>query len=90
MELLDAFLRSEAARDKLSALRDDVLPAVEEAKRMTDEAYESGRIELLRLLDAQRVLIDTRLAEIEALTTWARAVADLERSSGVDLQRRRP
>jgi cobalt-zinc-cadmium efflux system outer membrane protein len=90
VELREAVERSEAARGKLVALREEILPSVEEAKRMTDEAYESGRIELIRLLDAQRVLIDSKLAQIDALATWARAMADVERAAGVNLGGVRP
>jgi outer membrane protein TolC len=43
-----------------------------------------GRVDLIRLLDAQRALLESRLAAAEAEATWGRAVADLERAAGAD------
>jgi len=70
---------------KLRALRDEVLPDMQEAYAMTEEGYRAGRVELLRVLEAQRALLDSRLSEAEAVATWTRAVADLERALGTDL-----
>ncbi|HEY3357635.1 MAG TPA: TolC family protein [Polyangia bacterium] len=83
--VVDAYERTTGARARLQALRDEVLPAMEEARAMTEEGYREGRVELLRVLEAQRALLDSRLAEAEALATWTRAVADLERALGTDL-----
>jgi cobalt-zinc-cadmium efflux system outer membrane protein len=83
-DLLDAYRRTQVARLRLRALRDQVLPAMEEARNMTEEGYRSGRIDLIRLLEAQRALLDSRLAEAEAAASWNRAVADLERAAGAD------
>ena len=41
------------------SLATDVLPALTEVRRMTEEGYRDGRIDLLRLLDAQRVLLES-------------------------------
>ncbi|HEX3697998.1 MAG TPA: TolC family protein [Polyangia bacterium] len=81
-ELLDAYRRTEGARVRLRALREQVLPSMKEARDMTEEGYRSGRVDLLRLLDAQRALLDSRLAEAEAAASWSRAVADLENATG--------
>jgi cobalt-zinc-cadmium efflux system outer membrane protein len=84
-ELRDAFLRSEAAGTELRALHEQVLPAIQEAKTMTDEGYRDGYVDLLRVLDAQRALLDSQIAETSALAAWVRALADLEKAGGVDL-----
>jgi cobalt-zinc-cadmium efflux system outer membrane protein len=83
-ELLDAYLRTQAAREELRALREQVLPAMQQAKDMTQEGYQAGRVDLLRVLDAQRALLESRIAEAASLAGWVRAVSDLERAAGAD------
>jgi cobalt-zinc-cadmium efflux system outer membrane protein len=81
-ELRDAFHRAEGGIERERALRESVLPAIEEARKMTEEGYRAGRVDLLRLLEAQRAVLDTRLALAEASAALGRAQADLERASG--------
>jgi cobalt-zinc-cadmium efflux system outer membrane protein len=83
-DLADASRRTEGASAKLRSLRTQVLPAMKEARDLTEDAYRLGRADLLRLLEAQRALLETELAEVDAVSAWARAVADLERAAGRD------
>jgi cobalt-zinc-cadmium efflux system outer membrane protein len=85
-DLLDACRRTEGANAKLHAFREQVLPAMKEARAMTEEGYRLGRVDLIRLLDAQRALLESQLAAAEAEASWGRAVADVEKASGADLQ----
>jgi cobalt-zinc-cadmium efflux system outer membrane protein len=89
-DLLDAFLRTQAASSELRALRENVLPAMDQAKDMTHEGYQAGRIDLLHVLDAQRAWLETRIAEVGSLANFVRAVADLERAAGADFARGEP
>jgi outer membrane protein TolC len=84
-ETFDAYRRLQAADAKLRALKDQVLPAMREAETMTEEAYADGRMELTRVLEAQRALLDTRMNEAETIALRARSLADLEHSLGTDL-----
>jgi cobalt-zinc-cadmium efflux system outer membrane protein len=83
-DLLDAYRRTQAASAELRALRERVLPAMQQAKDMTQEGYQAGRVDLLRVLEAQRALLESRIAEAGSFAAWARAVADLERAAGAD------
>jgi cobalt-zinc-cadmium efflux system outer membrane protein len=83
--LADALGRASGAGERARTLASSVLPALEEAWRMYEEGYRDGRVDLLRLLDAQRVRLDTRIAVVEAEAAWERALADVERASGVSL-----
>jgi cobalt-zinc-cadmium efflux system outer membrane protein len=85
-QLEDAYRRAEGAGARARALRADVLPALTEVRRMTEEGYRDGRIDLLRVLDAQRALVDSGLASAEAEAAWQRALADVERAAGVTLE----
>ncbi len=77
--------RARAAHLRLRALTEDVLPLLDEARQLTDEGYQSGYFDLVRLLDARRAALETRLAIVDAHATWARAMADVERAAGVEL-----
>ena len=55
---------------------------------MTEEGYRDGRVDLLRLIDAQRARLDSRLAQVEAQAAWERALAEVERAAGTRLDRR--
>jgi cobalt-zinc-cadmium efflux system outer membrane protein len=81
-DLADAFLRTEAAAGRARALGGQAIPALEETRALTEESYRAGRADLVRVLEAQRALLDARLAELEAIATWAGAFADLERAAG--------
>jgi outer membrane protein TolC len=52
---------------------------------MTEEGYRDGRVDLLRVLDAQRAVLDGRSAYVEAQVAWQRALADVERAMGAPL-----
>ena len=51
-------------------------------------AYEKDKSSFLDLLDAERSLRDIRLRNIQAVTLYESAVADLERAVGADLRRK--
>jgi outer membrane protein TolC len=57
---------------------------------MTEEGYRDGRVDLLRLIDAQRARLESRVAEVEAEAAWERALAEVERAAGVRLDRGGP
>jgi outer membrane protein TolC len=77
-----AYREAEGASAQLQALRSDVVPALLEARQMTEESYRSGRVDLIRLLETQRALLESQVAEVAALAAWGRALAELERASG--------
>jgi cobalt-zinc-cadmium efflux system outer membrane protein len=81
-QLHDAVERADGASARMRALETEVLPAMTEARGMTEDAYRDGRVDLTRLLEAQRALLDSRAALVEAEAVWARAVADVERAAG--------
>ena len=86
-DLADAYGRAEGAGARARSLATDVLPALEEVRRMTEEGYRDGRVDLLRLIDAQRARLESRIAEVEAEAAWERALAEVEHAVGVDLYR---
>jgi cobalt-zinc-cadmium efflux system outer membrane protein len=87
-ELNDAYYTTGAAAARSRALREEVLPALDEARKMSEEGYRAGRLDILRLIEAQHAVIEARLAVLDATVTWCHALADLERSTGVELYAR--
>ena len=81
-QLSDAYRASEGAALRAQALEAEVLPALEEARRMTEDGYRDGHVDLLRVIDAQRAALDARLAALDARSAWQHALADLERAIG--------
>jgi cobalt-zinc-cadmium efflux system outer membrane protein len=85
-QLADAIARSDAAGSRAAALARDVLPMLEQTRQMTEEGYRDGRVDLLRVLEAQRVVLETRIAQVEAQASWQRALVDVEHAAGVTLE----
>jgi cobalt-zinc-cadmium efflux system outer membrane protein len=82
-ELTAAYRECESAGARARSLAEEVLPALEEARRMTEEGYRDGRVDLLRVLDANAAARDARLAAASARAAWQRARADVERAVGL-------
>jgi outer membrane protein TolC len=55
----------------------------DEAARIAEAAYREGGADLLRLLDAQRLRIETQLMYFRALTEFRQSIAALEAALGV-------
>jgi cobalt-zinc-cadmium efflux system outer membrane protein len=87
-DLEAAYREAQGAAAQLQALHADVVPALLEARQMTEESYRSGRVDLIRLLETQRALLESQIAEVAAVAAWGRALADLERATGTRLDQR--
>ncbi len=70
------------ARAEIDTLREQVLPGAEEVFRVATAAYKAGKFGLLEVLDAQRILFDTRGRHLQALLTFHSRIAELERLLG--------
>ncbi len=74
--------RVRAARAQLEVLDARAVPAAEEAATLTREAFAAGRGDLLRVLDAERSLLETRSARLGAWAEEKAAEADLLAAAG--------
>jgi cobalt-zinc-cadmium efflux system outer membrane protein len=81
-ELSAAYQTFEAATAQQRTLAESVVPAAQGAARATEEAYALGRAQLLAVLDAERALVDARVAALQAQAARADAWADVEHSLG--------
>jgi len=71
-----------AALEKQQALSARVVPEMETALSLTREGYERGKFDFLRVLDAQRAVIDARLEVLDARVAYHVAAAEIERLLG--------
>ncbi|RMF75683.1 MAG: TolC family protein [Acidobacteria bacterium] len=76
----DLLARVPLVRDQWRLFRDVLTPQAEESLNSARAAYETGRLEMLDLLDAERVLLEVRLGAIRAATDWRLLVIELERT----------
>lgn len=81
------FASAEAAynlhRRDVSSFLDPLQRQADETYRIAEAAYREGGADLLRLLDAQRIRIEARIAYIEGLTEVRQAEAELQSAMGV-------
>ncbi len=71
-----------SARAEIETLSTEVLPGAEEVFRVATAAYKAGKFGLLDVLDAQRLLFDTRGRHWQALFTFHSRIAEMERLLG--------
>lgn len=81
-ELTAAYRTYEAATTQQRTLVDAVVPASQGAARATEDAYALGRAQLVAVLDAERALVEVRLAALDAEAARATAWADIEHAVG--------
>jgi outer membrane protein TolC len=74
-----AWSAAAAARQRLEAVDQVARPAAVEAAELTGVAYREGKLDLFRLLDAERALALTERDRADAYLEWGIAYADLER-----------
>ncbi len=81
-EIVATWNRTEAARQRLAALDAATLPAAREAAELAGIAYREGRLDLLRLLESERALLDAGVSRVETWVLWGTERASLERLVG--------
>jgi outer membrane protein TolC len=87
--LVAAEVRAAAAdaalkRKQITGLLPEILRKADESARIAEAAYKEGGVELLRLLDAQRVRIEANVQYAQLLAEYRRALAALETAMGVN------
>jgi cobalt-zinc-cadmium efflux system outer membrane protein len=76
-ELEGALAEYDVVSRQLARLRDTHLPLAREKVEYQSASYRAGKIELTRVLEARRELIDQRLEEVELESRYAAAAAKL-------------
>ena len=77
-DLKMALYRYNDARRKIDLFRDTLTPEAEQSLNITEEAYRSGEVDFLNLIDAQRLLLEFQLSAERALTNREQSLAEIE------------
>jgi cobalt-zinc-cadmium efflux system outer membrane protein len=86
-QFVEAFGQLKAAEAKLRSLRTEVIPAATAAFDATSKGYNEGKFDLLRLIDAQRGLIESRIDIINTRAAFHKARTRVEALIGGSLYR---
>jgi outer membrane protein, heavy metal efflux system len=86
LELREASAKLEAAMKSVSIYRDGLLPQTEHSFQAAVAAYQTGGVNFMTLLDAQRTIRDVRMGYYKALVDYEQSRADMERAVGKELQ----
>jgi outer membrane protein, heavy metal efflux system len=84
-EVRDTLAKVQAAIRSLSIYRDGLLPQAEQSFQAAVAAYQTGGVNFMTLLDAQRTIRDVRMGYYKALVDYEQSRADLERAVGKEL-----
>jgi len=84
-DLADLTDRLDLIRQRIELFEKTLIPQAKESLRSAEEAYAAGTLNALDLLDAERVLLQVRIATDRARTDYAVAEARLEGTIGAPL-----
>lgn len=84
-EARSSYARFEAAKTLTKTYETGVLPQAEAALETARRGYETDALSFLDLLDSQRSLREFQMEYFESLANLEIALADLERSVGIDI-----
>ena len=80
--MVAAYRRLDAARARVTAMEEDVLPAARAASDVARESYHEGVGGLASVLEAERLLAESELEAWDARVDAAQSYADLVWASG--------
>lgn len=81
-----AYSRLAASAGQLKSLESEVLPKAQAIFDAISAGYREGKFDILRLLDAQRSLFESRMSAVEAQMEYLTAKAELEGLIGRSLE----
>jgi outer membrane protein, heavy metal efflux system len=85
-EVAESQAKVQAARRSMTLFNEGLLTQAELSFRSAMSAYQTGRVEFVSLLEAQRALREARMGYYKATVGFIQNLADLERVIGKDLQ----
>ena len=85
-QVAEAEAKVQAAKRSLQLYREGLLTQAELSFRSALAAYQTGRVEFVNLLEAQRALREARMGYYKATVSFMQNLADLERAVGRELQ----
>jgi len=86
-EVKDLLVKIEAAEKLTTLYKTTIIPQAQQTLESARVNYQTGKVEFLTLLDAERALRDFQLEYYRALTAFEQRMAELERAVGTNLKR---
>lgn len=80
----EAYLTAKAAEQRASLLRTTILPQSRQTLDVSRIGYQTDRSDFLAMLDNERMVLEAQLQYYRAMSNFNQAIAELERSTGVD------
>jgi outer membrane protein TolC len=84
-EVEDLYFKITTYKDIVSLYKTALVPQAEQAFTSAKTGYETGKVDFLTWLDAEKVLLQTRLAYFKGIVDYQKSIAYLERIVGRDL-----
>tara|TARA_R110002072_G_scaffold30716_2_gene95709 strand:+ start:231 stop:1646 length:1416 start_codon:yes stop_codon:yes gene_type:complete len=84
-ELRNAFARLDQARERVTLLREQILPEAQQALTLIQEGYGDGRFSYLELVEARRQLLSFETEAVAAATDFHQTLITLETLTGQPL-----
>jgi outer membrane protein, heavy metal efflux system len=85
-EVQEALLRVASAQEQKNLLRLSVIPQTRQMLESTLSSYQTGKLEFLTLIDAERMLLMAQEQYHMAVMKFLTATAELERAVGADMK----
>ncbi len=77
-KFIEAYKRLSLAYSGVNSLKEHILPGAQDTFNASNEGFKEGKISYLQLLDAQRILFDSEMQYLEAISSYHHAVIDME------------
>ena len=84
-EVEDLYFKITTYKDIISLYKTALIPQTEQAFEAAKIGYETGQVDFLNWLDAERMLLQIRLAYYKAIADYQKSIAYLEKVVGKDL-----
>ena len=84
-EVQSAYARVHGSQRKIEVFESKILPAAQDNLRAAQSGYEAGTVDFLRLIEAQRQILDLREKYQIAVADFHRRAAELSRAVGQDV-----
>ncbi|MBU0478208.1 TolC family protein [bacterium] len=84
-EIEDVYFKITTYKDIILLYKTALMPQTEQSFEAARTGYETGRVDFLNWLDAERALLQTRLAYYKVIVDYQKSIAFLERVVGKNL-----
>ena len=82
----EAYYRFSAAKQIVEVSRNALIPEATLAFQSDQAGYEAGRIDVLNVIDSERVYLNAQVSYYQSLAELLKSYAALERAVGTDLK----